>query len=59
MNLLFPEKMHFHMFPVASLQAKGAVITLKMTFDRDLSEWEVSHRQSCSLLLFAARGVSS
>lgn len=30
---LFPEKMHFHMFPVASLQAKGAVITLKMTFD--------------------------
>lgn len=54
MNLLFPEKMHFHMFPVASLQAKGAVITLKMTFDRDLS-----HRQSYNLLLFAARGVSS
>lgn len=25
--------MHFHMFPVASLQAKGAVITLKMTFE--------------------------
>lgn len=59
MNLLFPEKMHFHMFPVASLQAKGAVITLKMTFDRDLSEWEVSHRQSYNLLLFAARGVVS
>lgn len=59
MNLSFPEKMHFHMFPVASLQAKGAVITLKMTFDRDLSEWEVCHRQSYNLLLFAARGVSS
>lgn len=56
---LFPEKMHFNMFPVASLQAKGAVITLKMTFDRDLSEWEVSPRQSYNLLLFAARGVSS
>lgn len=46
------------MFPVASLQAKGAVITLKMTFDRDLSEWEVSHRQY-TIYFFLQPEVSS